>query len=105
MMQVDITTYIFKELEYTRISKNDIRKQNEKKTTPSTIDPKIGIVLNTTGLIGINVIKEEFSERTLLLFASDNQKLIKAANLIAQGEVQIYKGLNYCKVQTYKNGS
>ena len=52
-MIVDLTTYIFKQTEYTPINKADIRQPNQRKGGSSTsADPSQKLILNTTGLIG-----------------------------------------------------
>lgn len=105
-MQVDIQTYIFKEVEYKKILKSDIRKAGEKKGGSSNIGESTAkTLLNATGLIGAVTVKENYTEKLLLLFATDNQKILQAADLIAQGPAPIYKGLSSAKIQSYKNGS
>lgn len=77
-MQVDMQTFIFKELDYRKITKADLRKVNDtiggSSTTP--VDTTIKIALNSTGLIGAVVVKDTFTEKNILLFATNNQKFL-----------------------------
>ena len=96
-MTIDLKKYEFKEVSFTEIQKNDVRKSK----TVADSSQKTNDPIDTSKCIGTITTNKDYTEKLLDLAEPINLKMIQVIDLIARGSSSAFKKIVSVKVITY----
>ena len=96
-MTIDLKKYEFKEVSFTEIQKNDVRKSK----TVAVSSQKTNDPIDTSKCIGTITTNKDYTEKLLDLAEPINLKMIQVIDLIARGSSSAFKKIVSVKVITY----